>query len=83
MPSAPAFQDARRALKLSVMKNTMEGRDAPTDSKTGIEELTAAALGYARISAVQHERRAAILATLRAGAFEVHGDKVRGQSRIV
>ncbi len=81
MPSPAAFQDARRALKLSVMKNTMEGRDAPTGTKTGIEELTAAALGYARISTVHQERLAAILATLRAGAFEVHGDKIRIRNR--
>ncbi len=80
MPSPPAFQDARRAFKLSVMKNTMEGRDSQ-NSSTGIEELTAAALGYARISAVQHERLAAIFAVLRAGAFEVHADKIRVRSR--
>ena len=77
MPSPAAFQDARRALKLSVMKNTMEGRDAPTGSKTGVEELTEAALGYVRISAVQHERLTGILTALRAGTFEVHGNKIR------
>ena len=86
MESPPAFQDARRTLKLSMMKSAMEGRDAPSlakngSAKNGIEGLLASALGYAHISPVQHERLDAILAILRAGAFEVHGDKVRSRSR--
>ncbi len=77
MESPPAFQDARRALKLSMMKSALEGRDAPSSAKNGIEVLLASALGYAHISVAQHERLDAILATLRSSAFEVHGGKVR------
>ena len=53
----------------------------PNQPTVSIEELTAAALSYARISAVQQERLAAILAAMRAGAFEVHGDKIRIRNR--
>ena len=81
MPSPPAFQDARRALKLSMMKSAMEGRDAPAGTKSDIEKLTAAALGYARIDTVQHERLATIIARLKAGDFEVHADKIRLRGR--
>lgn len=81
MASPAAFQNARRALKLSMMKSSMEGRDAPAGTKSDIEKLTATALGYARLDTAQHERLSAIIARLKAGNFEVHADKIRMRSR--
>lgn len=77
MPSQPEFQDARRALKLNIMKNVMEGRDSADSTKTDIEKLLSTALGYSSLNSTQHKRLITIIATLRSGQFEVHANKIR------
>jgi hypothetical protein len=68
--SPPAFQAARRDLKLRALKSAMEGRQPAGDAKAGIEKWLAQALSAARMDPVSRGRLEAILAALRASAPE-------------
>jgi hypothetical protein len=63
LPSPPAFEEARRDLKLQAMKASLEGRSraavAPPDS------LLATVLGLAGLDEVQRQRLRALVAALR------------------
>ena len=63
--SPPAFQEARRDLKLQAMKRAMEGRQHAQPAGSGIDALTANALGQPHANDTQRERLRAILAALR------------------
>jgi hypothetical protein len=65
IPSPVAFQMVRHTLKLQAMKNAMEGRRSVTPASPDIEEMTAAAFGYTRLSPEQRSRLQSIIAALR------------------
>jgi hypothetical protein len=64
LPSPPAFEAARRDLKLQAMKAALEGRGTPVPP-LGTEQLLVALLGRAALDAAQRERWHAILAAVR------------------
>lgn len=68
--SPPAFQAARRDLKLRALKSAMEGRQPVGVAKAGIEKWMAQALSMARMDPVSRSRLETILAAMRASAPE-------------
>src|SRR5450759_2342614 len=68
--SPPAFQAARRDLKLRALKSAMEGRQPVRDAKAGIEKWLAQALSAARTDPVSRRRLDAILGAMKASAPE-------------
>jgi len=68
--SPPAFQSARRDIKLRALKSAMEGRQPVGDAKAGIEKWLAQALSAARTDPVSRRRLDAILAAMKASAPE-------------
>ena len=64
--SPPAFQAARRELKLRAMKAALESRSAAPTERMSADELTAAALRHSHPSTEQRERLHAIIAALQA-----------------
>jgi hypothetical protein len=68
--SPPAFQAARRELKLRALKSAMEGRQPDGAAKAGIEKWMAQALSTARIDPASRSRLEAIVAAMRASAPE-------------
>jgi DNA repair protein SbcC/Rad50 len=64
--SPPAFQTARRDMKLRAMKAALEGKRAAGAVNPSVDELTAAALAHPHPLPGQRERLSAILAALRA-----------------
>jgi hypothetical protein len=63
--SRPAFQAARRELKLRAMKAAIEGRQSATISNADIERCFAEVIGYSNLDAVSDERMAVLIAALR------------------
>lgn len=63
--SPAAFQAARRAYKLQLMKEAMEGRRPASPAPADIDNLTAAVFACAHHDAAQRQRREAIIAVLR------------------
>ena len=68
--SPPAFQAARRELKLRALKSAMEGRQPEGAANAGIEKWMAQALSAARMDPVSRSRLETILAAMRASAPE-------------
>ena len=66
--SPPAWQAARRDLKLRAMKAALEGRPVAGAAPASIEDLMAAAIGHSTPQAEQSERLNAIIVVLRARA---------------
>ena len=64
MPSPPAFQEMRRALKLQAMKAALEGRQNSAVSALAPNALLAAVLARTGLDAAQRERLSAIVAAL-------------------
>jgi hypothetical protein len=65
-PSPPAYQAARRDMKLRAMKVALESRSTARAAPASIDELMAAALRHPLPSALQSERLHALIAALRA-----------------
>ena len=63
--SPPAFQAARRDMKLLAMKAALEGRPADREATVGVDALMVTALLHAHSSAAQSLRLHAIIAALR------------------
>lgn len=66
--SPPAFQAARRELKLRAMKNAMEGRQSASVSAADIDKWLAEVFGFARADDASGQRRSALVAALRDGS---------------
>ena len=65
LDSPPAFQEARRALKLQAMKLALEGRASAMAAPLAPDQWLAAALGRAAFDAAQRERLGQVIAALR------------------
>lgn len=63
--SQPAFQAARRELKLRAMKAAIEGRQSATISNADIVRWFAEAIGHSNLDAVSDQRMAVLIAALR------------------
>ncbi|CAN5755559.1 hypothetical protein BH11PSE8_BH11PSE8_07350 [soil metagenome] len=63
--SPPAFQSARRDMKLRALKAALEGRQSPSAAGEGVQPGMAALLGHAGMTAEQRERLRHIVAALR------------------
>ena len=63
--SLPAFQAARRDLKLRAMKAAIEGRQSAATTNADIERWLAEVLAQSNVDAVTHARVATIVAALR------------------
>ena len=68
MPASAEQQAARRLLKLQALKQTLEGRAAPTVAVLSPADALAAALRQALLPAPQQQRLLAVVAALRAAA---------------
>lgn len=68
IPSPPAFQAARRMLKLQWMKEALEGRRSVSPDAAAINEMTAGVFGCRHYNAEQCQRLDAIIAVLRQSA---------------
>lgn len=66
--SPPAFQAARRELKLRALKNAMEARQSAGVTAADIDRWLAEAFGFARPDAASRQRLGTILLALREGA---------------
>ncbi len=66
--SPPAFQAARRELRLRAMKNAMEARQSAAVSAADIDKWLGEVFGFARADEASRQRRAAIVAALREGS---------------
>ncbi len=64
LASPPAFEEARRALKLQAMKAALEGRQTAAAAALAPDSLLAAALGRTGLDGAQRERLSAIVAAL-------------------
>lgn len=65
LESPPAFQGARRALKLQAMKAALEGRSSAAPAALAPDQWLAAALGRAALDAAQRERLGQVIKALR------------------
>ena len=63
--SLPAFQGARRDLKLRAMKAAIEGRQSAATTNADIERWLAEVVAQANVDAVTQTRVATIIAALR------------------
>ena len=66
MQSPPAFQAARRDLKLRAMKAAIEARQTVSTTNADIERLLAEAIAQTQWDAGSNERLTAIIAAIRA-----------------
>lgn len=65
-PSPPAFQAARRDMKLRALKAALEGRQGASAAGEGVQQWMAALLGHPGMTAEQRERLRHVVAALRA-----------------
>jgi len=69
IPTPEAFMQDRRALKLQVMKNAMEGRKSEISAPSDIEKVLAVALSYKNLDPTQKNRLASIVAAISQSEF--------------
>ena len=65
LESPPAFQGARRVLKLQAMKAALEGRSSAVPASLSPDQWLAAALGRGALDATQRERLGQVIKALR------------------